>query len=308
MAGKGSKWSVGKFIEKSSIVHENKYDYSRVKNLNRLADKVEIVCPKHGVFKQIACIHKNGSGCPKCSTEQRNNKNKTSQKEYMDKCNKVYNNKYDYSLLKYENNKTKVLIICPYHGLFEQEASSHSKGYGCSKCSRDNKENLHKNRFKKFVEKSNKIHGNKYDYSKVNFKGGGVAVDIICKYHGVFTQKPENHLKGKGCSVCASVKNLNRSGKSEGYLYLIEFKDYLKVGISTNINKRVCTLKWAHGDIENIYKIYNTIDYVCSKEYEIKSKYQNIPLSNLQGIIGKTECFPKSIKEELLKTYFKDEY
>lgn len=57
------------FIDKSSRVHNFKYDYFKVK-FNKKIDfrkKVKIICPQHGVFEQSAYNHMQGSGCPKCS-------------------------------------------------------------------------------------------------------------------------------------------------------------------------------------------------------------------------------------------------
>ena len=50
----------------------------------------------------------------------------------------MHSNKYDYSKVEYVNTQTKVMIICPIHGVFEQIPSSHLKGYGCRKCSNGN--------------------------------------------------------------------------------------------------------------------------------------------------------------------------
>lgn len=51
--------------------HGEKYDYSKTKYINKRT-KVEIICKKHGVFKQRTDIHLRGSGCPKCSAEHTN--------------------------------------------------------------------------------------------------------------------------------------------------------------------------------------------------------------------------------------------
>lgn len=52
----------------------------------------------------------------------------------IDKFNAVHNNKYNYSLVDYINIRTKIKIICPEHGVFEQRVDSHLKGSGCKKC------------------------------------------------------------------------------------------------------------------------------------------------------------------------------
>jgi len=57
-----------------------------------------------------------------------------------------------------------------------------------------------------FIEKAKKIHGNKYDYSKSIFINTRTKLEIICPIHGIFYQKANGHLNGKGCSKCNSSK------------------------------------------------------------------------------------------------------
>jgi very-short-patch-repair endonuclease len=55
---------------------------------------------------------------------------------------------------------------------------------------------------KTFIQKSKLIHGDKYDYSKVNYLTNKIRINIICPEHGEFEQVPHNHLKGYGCYEC----------------------------------------------------------------------------------------------------------
>jgi hypothetical protein len=118
--------------------------------------------------------------------------------KFKNKANLIHNNKYDYSLVDYINNKTKVKIICPEHGIFEQTPDKHiNRKQGCSKCSK---------RFKltveDFINDSNKIHNNKYDYSLIEFNDLKDDLTIICPIHGNFIQKASNHKYGSGCPKC----------------------------------------------------------------------------------------------------------
>lgn len=122
------KLNTYQFIEKASIIHRSKYDYSLVNYINNKV-KVKIICPIHGVFEQKPNHHLSGSGCNIC-----NGTFKKSTTQFISQSNKIHNNKYDYSLVQYINNETKVKIICSIHGVFEQIPTSHLKGYGCSKC------------------------------------------------------------------------------------------------------------------------------------------------------------------------------
>lgn len=55
-------------------------------------------------------------------------------KEFIEKGTQLHNGKYDYSNVDYINSRTKVNIICPIHGVFEQKADSHIRGNGCRLC------------------------------------------------------------------------------------------------------------------------------------------------------------------------------
>ena len=98
------------------------------------------------------------------------------------------------------NTKTKVCIICPIHGEFWQTPHHHLQGHKCKKCI--DKLRLDNN----FVNKSNIIHNNTNDYSKVKYINCETKVCIICPKHGEFWQTPHNHLKGQGCPICKQSK------------------------------------------------------------------------------------------------------
>jgi very-short-patch-repair endonuclease len=119
---------------------------------------------------------------------------------FSEKGKSVHNDKYDYSLVEYKNNKTKVKIICPEHGEFEQEASSHMRGTGCIKCSGQGKTN------EEYINIVEKIHNFKYDYSLTNYTGVFKKIKIICPKHGLFEQMSDKHLRGSGCKICRESK------------------------------------------------------------------------------------------------------
>ena len=121
-------------------------------------------------------------------------------KKFIEKAKEVHNDYYNYSKVDYINSGTKVEIICPTHGLFTQNAGSHLSGHGCNKCS--TKIQL---REQNFFNKAFEIHGNKYDYSKVNYVHSNTVIEIICPIHGAFWKTPKNHLSGFGCKECGQI-------------------------------------------------------------------------------------------------------
>ena len=146
------------FIKVANNIHNNKYDYSLVNYINAKT-KVKIICLVHGVFEQTPNNHtsiSNKNGCPVCKNE------KNLLKDFIKKSNIIHHNKYDYSLIDYKNIRTKIKIICPIHGQFEQTPNNHlNLKQGCAKCRKLNNDI--------FINKSKEIHGNKYDYSLVDY-------------------------------------------------------------------------------------------------------------------------------------------
>jgi very-short-patch-repair endonuclease len=194
------------FIKKANEIHNNKYDYTLV-NYKNNKTKVEIICPEHGVFNQRPDSHLNGSGCLKC-------KKVTNYDDFIIKANKIHKNKYKYKKFKWNNSKDKIKIICKIHGEFDQVINYHLNGSGCPKCS---KNILSEENFFKKVKKLN----NNYDYSKTIFKN--TKIKIICPEHGEFKQNMWDHYNGSGCPICKKTTNnkdfINKSNKIHNFKY-----------------------------------------------------------------------------------------
>jgi len=198
----GKKNSAGKerFIQKAKEVHGNVYDYSKVEYKNNKT-KVEIVCPSHGSFWQTPQAHVKGSGCTECF-----GKTKWTKDSFLKKARKSHGHKYDYSKVKFVDRMTPVEIVCPIHGSFWQAPRNHIQ-HGCIECGYDKmKTSLLKDK-NHFFKKAKERHGNKFDYSKVNYIDTKTPVEIVCPKHGSFWQKPSEHVY-YGCAKCA-VENRN---------------------------------------------------------------------------------------------------
>ena len=186
------------FIKRARNVHGDKYDYSKVEYKGP-KNKICIICPEHGEFWQLPHSHLSGNGCRKC-----NSKKQTKTKEkFIEDAKKVHGNKYDYSKVEYVNSHTKVCIICPEHGEFWQFPHSHLNGFGCRKCTNKLLSEKRRDTKEEFIDKAKTIHGDKYDYSKVEYVNNRTKVCIICPEHGEFWQTPYNHVGQKqGCPKC----------------------------------------------------------------------------------------------------------
>lgn len=164
--------------------------------------------------------------------------------DFIEKSRKLHGEEYDYSLVNYSNSRTKVCIICFKHGQFWQTPTDHYlSGCGCQKCDKTRRLTT-----EEFVEKSIKLHGEKYDYHLTEYKeSNNENVIIVCLKHGEFKQKPQSHLRGQGCPNCAKNKNLSTPEFiQKAILKHKDVYDYSRVKYSTK-NEKVSIICKKHG-------------------------------------------------------------
>lgn len=195
----GARLTKSDFLQRAIEVHGDTYSYD-LSEYKTLRSKVKIKCTIHGYFMQIGSTHLQGKGCMSCS-----GKRKKTTETFIRESRHIHGDFYDYSLSVYSGIKSKVVIVCPIHGRFEQRADAHLDGRGCIKCGNSMSTN-------DFISRCSSLHHNKYDYSLVDYTGSFNKVMIICKNHGQFTQSPHNHLQGAGCPACA--RELSASSQS----------------------------------------------------------------------------------------------
>lgn len=194
------------FIQKAKERFGEYYDYNKV-NYTAWCEPVIIICPVHGEFEQEPRIHiKCSVGCPKCSQEITNTRNCMTWDDFIEKANKIYKSKFEYQNIGFYNRLSFVKVYCKKHGWFKQKASNHLK-CGCPKCSREIVTNNQCIDINNFIKRSNIIHNNKYDYSKICFKTIKDKVIIICPDHGEFEQQIAGHLQGNGCPKCGVYRS-----------------------------------------------------------------------------------------------------
>ena len=149
---------------------------------------------------------------------------KLTQSEFIKRSANIHEGKYDYSLVEYIGQFNPVTIICPEHSEFQQAPASHQHGKGCQKCARElvGKKNAvtYTKDTEFFITKARDSHGDRYDYSKVEYSNMKTAVTIICPTHGEFSQNPHTHTVIKsGCPKCASA---GRSRLQDDWLDTLE--------------------------------------------------------------------------------------
>lgn len=165
----------------------------------------------------------------------------------------VHGDRYDYSEVDYKNNQSMVNILCRIHGRFLQRASNHMRGIGCNHCRRT------KPKDPNFINRAIEVHGDKYDYSKVEYKGSFPHVTIICKKHGEFRQSPANHLSGRTCDKCARESTRAGKEKIEAIFRSVHGNkyDYSKTEYS-NLRAKITIICEKHGEFKQRTK--NHID------------------------------------------------
>jgi hypothetical protein len=265
------------FIEKAKNKFGSKYCYLNIDYIDSKTN-VKIKCNIHDeYFKQKPSEHLRGKiGCNLCTKNP-----KVNTEYFIKKAQSIHGDKYDYSLTNYVNSYTKVIIICPIHGIFEQYPNNHYK-QNCPECYNRNLTD------KTFIDKSNNIHNNKYSYLNVEYSSSKSKIKITCKEHGEFEQKPNDHINGKGCPKCGIKYNYLEN----------ELKEYIK---SLNIIF-----------LENTKKIIPPLEldiYVPNKNIAIELNglywHSEIYKDNNYHLNKTNECELKNIK---LIHIFEDEW
>lgn len=181
------------------------YDYSKVNYINART-KVCIICPIHGEFWQTPTGHLIGRGCEKCGCTSQSKARRFTKEMWVEKAKKVHGDRYDYSKVEYVNSQTPIIITCQIHGDFKMRPNDHLRGQNCPKCKKTLLREKLSMTTNEFIERARAVHGDKYDYSKVNYINNRTEVCIICPKHGEFWQTPVKHLQGNNCPKCNSSK------------------------------------------------------------------------------------------------------
>ena len=189
------------FIEKASIKFNNKYDYSCITKLDSTS-KLKIYCPEHDIFffqtKDKHLLIK-GYPCEECERLRKQNK-------VIQDFISIHGNKYDYSNVYYISKKDHVDVYCPKHDfLFPITPEKHiHRKQGCKYCGAESQSQKQMFSLDELIKQFRRIHGDKYNYDHVIYKGIHEPINIICPIHGKFPQSPNSHKRGNGCPDCGT--------------------------------------------------------------------------------------------------------
>lgn len=249
-SGSSQRLTNNEFIEKSVSIHIDEkgaplYKYDKVNYINSHTDVI-ITCKIHGDFSQRPNNHLNGATCLECSNEISSERQRMTRDEFIQKAKEIHEDTYDYSQTIYKKNSNEsVSIICKKHGLFNQSPSNHLAGKGCIKCRNEYLSISQKMSLDECISKFRQFHGEKYDYSMVEYINSQTNIQIRCIEHNIlFYQTPSNHFRSTGCKKC------HKHGYSK------------KAILWLNFVSKMYNIDIQHAENGNEYKIPNTNLYV----------------------------------------------
>lgn len=194
-----------RFIEKARKVHGETYCYDSTIYKNNKT-KITISCKIHREFQQVPSSHLAGCGCPKCGIKSRSIKKRLSVTDFISRAQQIHSKKYDYGEIDILLSKCKIKIKCPEHGVFMMEPWNHLAGQGCRECGINKRASKCRSSRNEFTSKANRIHKGRYSYDNVDYINARTGVLIKCETHGLFKQRPDEHLKGSGCRKCITIQ------------------------------------------------------------------------------------------------------
>lgn len=180
-------------LNKIKNIYGDRFDYSK---FNYIKDdtKVTLICPIHGDFDKPYRGLLRGIGCSQCHHDSIS----LTTEQFVIRSNASHDYFYDYSKSVCSRGSDKVIIGCPVHGEFTQNALAHASGVGCKACSTDRVRVT----LEEFKERSTKKHNGKYSYDKSVLENVSEKITITCPTHGDFRQIASAHMSGRICSKC----------------------------------------------------------------------------------------------------------
>lgn len=224
---------------------------------------------------------------------------KLTTQEFIDRARAVHGDNYGYALVVYTCSNKNIFIHCPEHGLFLQKPYIHIKSSGCPSCGHDLRLLTKRPDKEEFISKAKLIHGDKYDYSKINYTNNKCKINIVCPHHGTFSQSPNSHLSGSGCPSC-SDHGFNRT--KVGFIYVLrsDCGRYMKIGITHKPDQRYTQLSRSTPfSFKRIELIEGPGEQMANLEKELLSCHQ--PVEFTETFDGSTEwrLWDDSIRNKL---------
>jgi len=238
--------NLDKFILKANNIHNNFYNYFKSKYINART-KLIITCPIHGEFYQEPFVHLRGSGCNKCGNEIIRTKSFSSVEVFIEKANIIHEFKFDYSRSFYITAKTKLIIICPIHGEFQQKPDTHLAGFGCRKC----KSSSGQTAIRKILQKHNIKFEEEFKFDGCKYKRPLPFDFYLPKYNLCIEFDGEGHFE--------PVKYSNSITNEQSYYNMLKVqqRDMIKNTFCSKNKIRLIRIKYNEFSVKNFETILN---------------------------------------------------
>jgi hypothetical protein len=210
------KLTTEEFILRARAIHGDRYDFSKTK-YGSAHEQVTVTCKVHGDIQTRPANFLSGKGCRHCGRVIAAESQANTTAGFIEVAKSKHGDRYDYSRTDYKGATRKVVIGCVAHGYFLQTPQNHLQNNGCKQCGLEARALTRMMTNEEFIRRAKIIHGDRYSYSRVEYQGVFKKVEILCQDHGYFSQTPDRHLAGCGCSGCAAV------GPSLPELELLDF-------------------------------------------------------------------------------------
>lgn len=256
------------FIAKAKTIHNDKYIYDKTEYVHS-REKVIITCPIHGDFTQTPNSHLNGSGCPKCASENRSHNQRITEEEVIRRFNEKHSGKYLYDSLEYDNIHDFIDVICPIHGKYTQMLKLHMMGHGCPKCNQSHSE--------KEIERILTENNIKYIYQYKRIEFGRKSIDFYLPDFNIAIE----------CQGIQHFKPINFGGNMnpiKNYDYTIN-NDIIKHNICEQIGIKLLYF---------LYNVKNIDKNIILKDFNRRNLY------NEHNLIDSTEKLLSKIKERII--------
>lgn len=237
--------------------------------------------------------------------------NKT--ERFVAKAKSIHGERYLYTKVEYSGTHSPVTITCRIHGDFSQLPSVHAskKACGCKLCGYDSARDKNGSSREEFINKSIKIHGNKYLYTKVEYINNYTSVIITCPQHGDFKQLPYHHTCMKyGCIKCSAARKGSASYlvgvNNKAKVYLVEMstatEEFYKIGITTKptVKQRFAGHPYK---IRELFVVELETQRAINLEARLLDMVKMCRYAPKQPFNGHTECF---IKDSAILTIIKE--
>lgn len=275
--------------ETSEVCNCTIYCFVRfVNGYKNASSRIIMHCEKHGEWETSCDLVINGKNfCKKCRNEKVALNNSINQKEYEQRIINACSSR-GYKFIKwiedYHGVRTKALVQCVKHGEWVSPGNNITIGNNfCKKCYFENKKTPLAVREKEIIEKCSSLDyeflgwDDKYinQYSKIKIK---------CRKHGEFISTPTLLLHtGRRCAGCAAT-GFKIKNKASLYILRSTSGEYVKIGISNHVEKRIKTLRKRTPFDFNIIEIYQSNGVtVRSLEKDFHSHFESAGLTGFDG-------------------------